>query len=753
MKYMKSFNKIFFALITFFFVFTSFSNSEVVTKVEVKGNQRISAETVFIFGDIAIGENFESQNINELIKKLYDTNYFDNISVELKNGVMIISVTENPLISSVTFEGETANKYKDVMVGFLTLRENTSFLNAFVKSDINKIKEFYRQLGFYFVKIDLDIEKLKKNRVNLIYTLDKGDKAEISKIYFLGDKKIRDKRLRDIITSQESKFWKFLSKNVYLNKQRVELDKRLLKNYYKNKGYYNIDVTSSNVEYSEGSGFILTYTLNAGTRYKFNKISLDVAPELDKEAFLPLEKEFMKVVGEYYSQAELTKIMEKIDELSQQKELQFINHGVTETPSDTDNNIDVVVRIFEGEKFTIGRVNIVGNNVTNDSVIRGELLVDEGDPYSALLVQKSINRLKARNIFGSVEKTITEGSSPNLKVLELSVVERATGEIAAGAGVGTDGTSVMFSVSENNWLGKGIQLNTGINIATTKLSGNFNITNPNYNFTNNAVFAGVDISNSDLVESSGYESTRTGFNIGTEFEQYQDVYFSPSISLVLEDVEVQKSASESLQKMEGTFVNLDFGYAVISDKRNQRFEPTSGTRTKFIQSIPIVQDTSSFLNGIDISSYHGFSEDIIGSAKLYGRAVTGVGGKDVRMTSRLHIPQGKLRGFQLRNVGPKDGDDFVGGNYIAALSFEAKLPNLLPEETRTDISLFMDNANVWSVDYNSTVDDTNMWRSSVGLSAEVYTTIGPLSFTLAKDIQKHKNDETQFFNFRLGTSF
>ena len=158
------------------------------------------------------------------------------------------------------------------------------------------------------------------------------------------------------------------------------------------------------------------------------------------------------------------------------------------------------------------------------------------------------------------------------------------------------------------------------------------------------------------------------------------------------------------------------------------------------------------MNGIDISSYHGFSEDIIGSAKLYGRTVTGVG-DDVRMTSRLHIPQGRLRGFQLRNVGPKDGDDFVGGNYIAALSFEAKLPNLLPEETRTDISLFMDNANLWSVDYNSTIDDTNKWRTAVGLSAEVYTTIGPLSFTLAKDIQKHKNDETQFFNFRLGTSF
>ena len=204
--------------------------------------------------------------------------------------------------------------------------------------------------------------------------------------------------------------------------------------------------------------------------------------------------------------------------------------------------------------------------------------------------------------------------------------------------------------------------------------------------------------------------------------------------------------------MDGTFTNIDFNYGITQDKRNQVFQPTSGYKTKFVQSLPILQDSSSILNGLDISAYHGFSEDLIGSAKFYARAITGVD-EDVRLTNRLFIPPRKLRGFNTNKVGPKDGDDYIGGNYITTLGFEAQLPNLLPESTRTDVSLFLDTGNVWSVDYSDTIEDTNEIRSSFGISANVFTTVGPLSFTLAQDITKSTNDETESFNFRLGTSF
>ena len=204
--------------------------------------------------------------------------------------------------------------------------------------------------------------------------------------------------------------------------------------------------------------------------------------------------------------------------------------------------------------------------------------------------------------------------------------------------------------------------------------------------------------------------------------------------------------------MDGTFYNLDFGYGITWDRRNQAFQPTDGYVTKFSQTLPLIQDSSAIVNGFEASAYHAFSEDVIGSIKFHGRAIHGVDG-DVRLTKRLFIPNSKLRGFNTAKVGPKDGEDYVGGNYYYTLGVDAQLPNLLPEVYKTDFSLFLDTGNVWHVDYSNTLSDTDKVRAAVGISANVFTTIGPMSFTLAQDIAKSINDETQSFNFRLGTSF
>ena len=746
---MRCFRKIFASILLFLIFFNLNAFAEVVKKIEVTGNDRVSKETIVVFGDIIIGKDYEISDVNTLIKKLYDTTLFSNISVNIKNNVLSIVVKENPMINKVNLEGEKAKKFKEKILEMLSLRANASFIEANITSDINLMKEFYRSLGYYFVKIETEIVRLDKNRVNISFLINKGKKAKIAKIYFLGEKKIREKKLRDVITSQEATFWKFISRNVYLSKERIELDKRLLKNYYRNKGYYEVSVKSTNVEFAEGEGFVLTYNINAGKRYKFRKVFANVSESLEKEAFVSLENEFDKLVGKYYSQRKLKRVLDKIDKLSEQKELQFINHNIEETLD--GDSVEVKINIFEGQKIIIERINIVGNSVTNDSVIRSALIVDEGDPFSTLLVNKSINEIKARRIFGKVKHEVLPGSSDDLKILEISVEEKATGEILAGAGIGTDGTSFQFSVKENNWLGRGIKLESQLNLSEEKVSGNIYVVNPNYNYTGNSVNASLEVSSTDRSNSSGFKSSKTGFDLGTSFEQYENFYISPNLSLAFEDIEVDSTASDAVKNMEGNFFNSDLGYALTVDKRNQSFRPTEGYKTTFRQSLPIIQDSSSILNGLDVSAYHDFSEDLIGSLKFHSRAINGIDG-DVRLTSRLYIPRKRLRGFNTYKVGPKDGDDYIGGNYTTALSAEAQLPNLLPESYRTDFSFFLDTANVWGVDYTS-VDETNKLRSSIGLSANVFTTIGPLSFTVAQNLSKATNDETETFNFRLGTSF
>jgi len=747
---MQRFRKICSFVLFFFILFVNGNSfSEVVKKLEIKGNLRISQETIIVFGDISLGKDYSISDVNSLIKKLYDTLFFSDISVSIKNNTLNIILKENPIIKSIIFDGEKAKKYIEKIRELLSLTENGPFVENYIKKDINLIKEFYRSLGFYFVKIDVEIATLEKNKINIQYIIDKGNKAKITRIYFLGDKKIREKKLRDVITSQEAQFWKFISRNVYLSKERIELDKRLLKNYYRNKGYYEVDVKSTNVEYSEGEGFVLTYNINAGKRYKFNKIFANISETLDKDAFLSLEGKFSKLAGEYYSQRKLKSVLDEIDKLSEQKELQFINHNVEETLDDT--GVEVKINIFEGEKVIIERINITGNSVTNDSVIRSALIVDEGDPFSTLLVNKSINEIKSRNIFGKVEYELSPGSSEDFKVINISVEEKATGEIMAGAGIGTDGTSFMFSVKENNWLGRGVKLETTLNLSEEKVNGSILVNNPNYNYSGNAAFAALDISSTDRSNSSGFKSSKTGFELGTSFEQYEKFYVSPNIEIAFEDIEVDDTATTAVKNMEGNFFNVDLGYSLVKDNRNQKFKPTKGNRIVFLQQIPIVQDSSSLLNGFDLTSYHDFSDDLIGAFKFHSRAINGIDG-DVRLTERLYLPRSRLRGFNTYKVGPKDGDDYIGGNYTTAIGFEAQMPNLLPESYRTDFSFFLDTANIWGVDYTA-IDETNTIRSSVGLSANIFTTIGPLSFTMAQDLSKASNDETETFNFRLGTSF
>ena len=744
-------NKKIILLIIFFltFFYTS-SYSEVVKNVEVKGNERISLETIVIYGDISIGQDYSSSDINLLIKKLYETNFFSNIAVDLSNNKLTIEVKENSIVSSIVFDGEKSKKKKAKILELLSLRENGSFIQNYIKNDVEIIKTLYKGAGYYFVQVEVDIEKLKNNRINIIYLLDKGKRAKISKINFLGDKKIREKRLRDIITSQESRFWKFLSQSHYLNKERVELDKRLIKSYYRNKGYYEVNVKTTNVEYSKDEGFILTFNIDAGKRYKFSKIFADVAKSLDQTAFLSLETEFNKIIGDYYSNKKVKNILNKIDSLSEQKELQFINHNIVETL--VSDGVEVKINIFEGEKVLIERINIVGNSITNDDVIRGELIVDEGDPFSTLLVNKSMNNLRGRRIFSKVGYEVLPGSSEDLKVIKVSVEEQATGEIMAGAGIGTDGKNFQFAVSENNWLGRGVKVKTFLSLTESKVKGSLEVANPNYKFSGNEVVTAVSVSSTDRAETSGFKSKKTGFELGTIFEQYENIFISPTILVAFEDIVTDSGASAGIKKMDGSYFNTDIEYGISLDKRNQAFRPTKGYKTRFIQSVPLVQDKSSFTNGIDVASYHEFSEDVIGSLKFFAKAVVGID-DDVRLTERLYLPRNKLRGFNKNKTGPKDGNDYIGGNYTTSINAEAQLPNLLPEAYKTDFSLFFDTANIWGVDYEGNASETNELRSSVGISANVFTAIGPLSFTLAQDLAKAETDETETFNFRLGTSF
>ena len=743
--------KFLYSLCFFGLLFTSSLNAEILKKVEIQGNSRISSETIKVYGEIELNKDYSNDDINSIIKKLYNTKFFSKISTDFSNNTLKILVEENPIINTIIIDGEKAKKFKKVILEIISLKEKSSYVESDIKNDIEIVRSFYKSLGYYAAEVEARSQTIgtDNKRLNLIFSINKGEKYKISKISFIGDKKIKYKRLRDVIASEEHRFWKIISRNVYLNAERIELDKRLLKNYYLSRGYYNVEVVSSSAESKGETEIELTYSINAGERFRIKKLSTDIDPVFDKSIFQRLAEEFNKFAGDYYSPFKVQRILKKIDDIVDDNELQFVQHSVSETVD--DGGIDIVFKIFEGPKVQIERVNIFGNTITSDSVIRSELLLDEGDPYGKVKLNKSISEIRSRNIFKKVEERILDGSAKDLKVMEIRVEEKPTGEIMAGAGVGTEGTSLSFAIKENNYLGKGLGVDATVNLTEESIRGGISISDPNYKYTGNLVYGGLTTTQTDNTDS-GYENTVTNFNLGTKFEQYEDIYFTPGLDLSFDDLKVDSSASSNLKKQAGDFTELIFNYGVDRDKRDRSFMPTDGNIISFKQGIPIFADQAALFNRLSYSQYHGFSDNVIGAVKFYGATITALD-DDVRLSKRLRMPSKRLRGFDSKKVGPVDQGDYVGGNYVAALNFEAQLPNLLPEGTNTDVAAFVDFGNLWSIDYDSSAGSSSKVRSSVGVTTQMWTPIGPVNFVLAQALSKADSDQTQSFKFQIGTSF
>ena len=748
---LKGINKIIIFVIIFWstFLFSSL-NAVVIKKIEIIGNDRVSDQTVIVYGDIKINEDINEQKLNQILNDLYSTDFFEDVKVEIKKDVLIINLKEYSVINKLIFLGEPSNRIKSEIKKNIRSKEKGSFIKSYISQDIETIKTLYSSIGYNFSKIEAKINKIDDRNIDLIIDITRGEKTKISSINFIGDKKIRDRRLRDIIASEEDRFYKFISRNTNFSQNLIDLDIRLLKNYYKSLGYYNIKVTSNSAQINDSGNIDLVYSIDAGERYIVNKISTEVDPIFDKELFNPLKKNYEKLIGNFYSPFEVKKILEEIDQLIEINNLQFVEHNVEEVLG--DNTISIKFNITEGERKLVERINILGNNVTNESVIRSELLIDEGDPFTTLALSKSIAKIKSRNIFKNVSSEIKDGNNNNLKIIDIIVEEKPTGEISAGAGVGTNGGSFAINVSENNWLGRGNSLDFEIEVDQESLRGNISYANPNYDFLGNSISYFISNERNDKPDQ-GYENTLVSTGIKTGFEQYKNIFTNLGLTASYDDLRTLSTASSSLKKQSGEFSELAGTYGFRYDTRNRAFMPTSGSIIGFDQTLPIYADKKFIANTFRVSKYKSFSEDLVGATKFYLSSINGLDNEDVRLSKRVKLSSKRLRGFEKNRVGPMDGSDHIGGNYAAALNFEANLPKLLPDNTNTDIGLFLDFGNVWGVDYDSGIDKSNKIRSSTGIAASWLSPLGPMTFIFSTNLSKASTDKTESFNFNLGTTF
>ncbi len=744
-------------LVCFFFGFANFNTaySEILKNPSIKiiGNKIISKET--ILNTLGLSNNIEidTNQLNLYQQKILSTGFFSTVSLELNLNELIIKLKENPIIDYVFIEGLKDNKnVEEQIFKIITLKENTVFSESSLNTNTKKINSFLASLGYFKNSISYEVKQVNNDRVNIFFNIDLNKKFTIKNIFFIGDKKFSSSRLKDVITSTQDSWFSFFSSTNTPSNERVDLDISLLKNFYLNHGYYDVQIPSGSIEIVNNNSANLVFVINAGQLYKFNEVVvLNESPSLNDSDLKFIKKIVSSLNGNDYRLIDLSNLRNKITDYLYKNNIDSeVQYSLRK---ETPNNIDVSFEIKEIlNKQFVGNIVVSGNDITEESVIRNNLFFAEGDVVSNLNIEKSKDKLKSLGFFKNVsifKEDLKNSQNSNLTV---KVEENATGEISAGAGVSNSDASISFSLREKNFLGKGIDTNANVTFGTERVIGSLGFSNPDFNETGNTLNNRIFVT-STYYDNAAYKSKSIGDNLSLSYEIFQNISLETGLGISFDSIDTDTSASNLIKSRDGSYLTNKVFYNVNNDQRDRKFQTKNGYTFGFGQSLAYFGSDIPYLsNNISGSFYNEFSQEFIGTIKYRVKSINSINSKDIMLSDRIFLSNSELRGFKHRSVGPMVDNEYIGGNYSYSTNFSTSFPNGLPDKWNTNSSLFLDVANVWGVDFDGPEDSSKI-RSSIGIGVSWVSPVGPISFTLAEAISKDSKDEVETFSFQLGGTF
>jgi len=745
-----------FIKITFIYLLLSFSAlaNEVndIKEINIDGLQRINYDTVLSYGEVNIDVDYSESLSNDIIKKLYDTQLFSDISVNYIDNTLTINVKENPTINLVLFEGNKSKKDDD-LIAEIKLKERSVFSRNRVKEDVKRILELYQRSGRLFAQVDPSVELLDNNRVNLIFKIDEANVLNVSKITIIGNKVFTDKEIKKVMTTKSKSLLKFWSKGGQYDPDRIEYDKQLISDFYNNNGYVNFLFTSSIAQLVDTSNkFEIILSVSEGERFSFGKIK--VITQLDK-----LNKDVLKATlepnsGNIFNSKIIKESVEYIKNSASSYGYTFIEINPELIVNDDSKTVDVTFDINEGPKVYVNRINITGNTRTIDKVIRREFAFSEGDAYNKFSVNYSKDKIKALNYFESVELNEERVESLDRIDLNLNIVEKNTGSATLGAGYGsTNGSTLTAGISESNFLGKGQKVKLSASLASTQKLYDISITEPYFN--NKDLSVRTDLySKFDDPTNVKYETETVGLGLSFGFPLSNNNRITTKYSLLTSKTKADTDATSYEQLLSGTNTVSILGYVLSLDKRNSPYKPTNGSIFTIEQNIAGIGGTSNYVeNKITYKLYKKLSDSFTGAIKSELGAINGYGGKYAPVDSQFNIGGKNLRGFKYGKIGPQLNSSYTGGNYYYVITTETNF-DLPIDEFDISSSLFLDVGSVWGLDerYGS-IDDKHKIRASIGLNLNWDSAIGPINFILAEPVMSENNDTTDKFSFDIGYNF
>ena len=746
--------------------------------IRIQGIQRIETETVRSYLLVQPGEAWDAERIDGSLKALFATGLFADVKLVREGNTLVVKVVENPIINRIAFEGNSKLSDKDLN-GEIQLRPRVVYTRTRVQNDVRRILELYRRRGHFAATVDPKVIQLSENRVDLVFEINEGPATGVRSINFVGNRQFGDGTLRGIIETKESRWYRFLSTADTYDPDRLTYDRELLRKFYLSEGYADFRVVSAVAELTpDRDGFVVTFTVDEGERYRFGKVDVDIKlKDLPREAVLPL---LTVQPGDWYDGAAVEHSIAVITDALGNRGYAFVEVKPEINRNREQHTLDVVFHVQEGPRVYVERIDVNGNVRTLDKVIRREFRLVEGDAFNTNKMQRSKDRIKNLGFFKKVEVTNTAGSAPDQTVITVEVEEQSTGELSLGIGFSTsDGPLADISVRERNFLGRGQDVRIGTVVSLRSQQVDLSFTEPY--FLDKNIAAGIDLFEVKTSPTANFftgvtpvyqqfsygGALRAGYQISDNLRQTWK-YTGRSDDIT----NVQSTASLFIQLQQGTHLTSEIGQVLLYDRRDNRLEPTDGYFASIGNDLAGVGFGVEFIrNKVNFGYYYSVAPEWVLSLTGEAGDIFGWGGQKVLLQDRFFVGGDNLRGFAPAGIGPRDtiSSDALGGNKYYVASLALGVPLGLPKELGLTGRIFTDVGSLWSNDQKNLVLtpaqlvatgglqpqilDSAGIRASAGVGVSWKSPVGPVRLDMALPIKKETFDKTQFFHVSFGTRF
>lgn len=745
-----------FAWIALLFAGAQPAMAQTIEEVRVTGNQRIEPDTVRSYLVLRVGDEFDDAKIDKSLKTLFATGLFADVNISRDGYALVVNVVENPIVNRVSFEGNSAIK-DEALETEVQLKPRIVYTRARVQEDLKRIIELYRRGGRFAATVEPKVIQLPQNRVDLVFEIKEGSVTGIRQIFFIGNRRFSDQRLRSEVSTQVSKWWNILASRDNYDPDRLVFDREQLRRFYLSHGYADFRVVSAVAELTrDREEFFITFVVDEGPLYEFGTI--DIKTELERIDPELLRDKIKSREGDLYNAKMIDDTVEDLTFAAGEFGYAFVDIRPKINRRKEERKIDIVYEVDEGPRVYVEKINIEGNVRTLDRVIRREFRLVEGDAFNAAKINRSKSRIRGLNFFSEVEITQTPGSAPDRTIVTAEVKEKSTGQLSFGVGFSsTESVIADVSIAERNLLGKGQFLR--LSAQASSITQNLELSFSEPYFLNRQLAAGVDLFRirNDYQDFASFTTEQTGFtlSVGAPLSELAGARVRYSLredSITGAPINASPFILDALGKDVTSLIGYRYTFVDVDDQ----LDPHRGFSLTFLQDFAGVGGDVKYLKTeAEYKYFYPLGEEVVGNLGLVGGLIEGIN-QDIRLNDRFFKGGRSFRGFKIAGLGARDAftGDALGGRAYYIGTAQMTFPLGLPEEFGILGNLFTDaGAVALPVEKGFGVDYSNNPRVAVGFGVAWESPFGPIRLDFAKPIVKEDFDETEGFRFDVGTRF